>query len=448
MKSATFLPAFLYKQKIIILLTTVVSLVLSNPVLSSIGGQIADEALVVALTPKHLGMIVGTRPDSYSLAAVQQGRLRPIPYQFDEITKSGFVYMEGNSDKAKKENPIEGKVGLFDGNDELLFMLKDAGSRKPNMMNTDGEVIAEIAVDTYDGKKKYVYLMKGSRLESDIYYVRFSAELGRVETDYYALKVNPDNAFMWEEFYYDSFDGVKPGRPLDTITLRMYSRALAFIPLNLNNKHMVAEVVAEKSGPIRSTTQYKVSVNLLKAPIMKFDLQIVHHEQAISYNSRVEIPPIRRRMVSKAAMNASVDGLNLYGAEVYASTGPKKPAIVDGKISDVEKEMLNVEFQTNEPSWVFLDSKYKFSYLNHFIVETDEEIPMGVVYEENKDKELPPEYYKGQMPMLGFMMHRNPMKGFMQITNATHMFNKSVDIDVTEFADLVVRKPKVSVKGL
>jgi hypothetical protein len=418
---------------------------LALPVVVFAGGEAADEALVVSILPKQVPAILGKTPDPYSLFAVKDGKFKPIPYQFDEIRESGFVYMRENSKKVKKKDPITGKEGLFDGEDELLFMLKDAGQRKSNFMKADGKIVAEIAVDNYKGKKRYVYLVEGSVLEAEDHYVRFSSALGRVETDYYALKVDPKNAFMWEEFYYDSFVGENPGRPFDTITLRMSSNALALIPLNMNNKHMIAKVVAEKSGPIRSTTEYKVVLTYLKSPIMNFTLQIVHHEQGISYNSRVFIPAIRRRMVSKAAMNASVDGYNLYGAEVYASSGPRQPGIVDGAISKVEEEMLKSKFQTNVPAWLFLKTSEGFSFMNHFVIDTDEEIPMGVVYEENKEKSMKPEYYKGQMPMIGFMMERTPLKGFMQVTNATHMFSKEIEMEVHDFAELVVREPKIEV---
>lgn len=409
------------------------------------GAEQVDEAMVVSLSPDQLSVIKGKNPDAYSLVAVKDGKLKPIPYQFDEIRESGFVFMKNIPIKDQKDDAIVGKQDFFDGKDELLFMMKDAGVRKSNFMKADGKLITEIAVDDHKGDKRYVYLVEGSVQESEEFYVRFSAKLGRVETDYYALKVDPDNAFMWEEFYYDSFVGAHPGRPLDTVTLRMYSNALGVVPLNMNNKHMVAKVVAEKSGPIRSTTEYKVVLTYLKAPIMNFVLQIEHYEQSFSYNSRVFIPAIRRRMVSKAAMNASVDGYDLEGAEVYASTGPSKPGVVDGQISSIEQEMLKVEFKTNEPSWVFLKTKDGFSYMNTFIVETDEEIPMGIVYEENQETEMPPEYYKGQMPMIGFMMHRNPLKGFMKISNHAYFFSKDIEIPTPDFAELVVRKPNIEV---
>ena len=336
-------------------------------------------------------------------------------------------------------------ITIFDGNDEFIFMFKDAGARLKNMMRVDGDLAAEIELKDFQGKRKYVYLVKDAIRGSDVHYVRFSSELGRVETDYYALQVDPKNAFMWEEFYYDSYVGAKAGRPIDTIKLRMYSKAAGLVPLNLNNKHMVATVVAEKSGPIRSTTEYKVTLKLLGSPVMKFDLQIVHHEQSFSYNSRVMIPAIRRRLVSKASMHVSTDFIDLMGAEIRYSNGPSQAGIVDGETSEIEKEFGDIVFNVNEPHWLFVGTKDGFSMLNSFFVETKEDLPMGVMYEENLDKELSPEYFKGQMPMVGFKMHRTPLGGFMQITNTTKMYSEPIDMDPAEFAKLTTRDLSIKV---
>ena len=429
-------------------LLSVVTLILSSELYAETGGKISDTTRVVTLSPSHLSALKDRNPADFSLATVRNGRLVPIPFQIDELRESGFVYMKEKSKKDKKNDPLVGKELFFDGNDELIFMFKDAGTRLKNMMRVDGELVSEIELDDHQGKKKYVYLIKDAIRESDVHYVRFSAELGRVETDFYALKVDPKNAFMWEEFYYDSFIGAKAGRPIDTIKLRMYSKALAAVPLNLNNKHMVAKVVAEKSGPIRSTTEYKVSLKLLGSAVMKFDLQIVHHEQSFSYNSRVNIPAIRRRLVSKAAMNAATDFIDLLGAEITFSGGPSEPAIVDGETSEVEKQLADIVFKVNELNWMFVGTKDGFSMLNTFYVETKEDLPMGVVYEESKSTDLKPEYFKGQMPLAGFRMHRTPLGGFMQITNKTSMYADPIDMAPAEFAKLTTRDLNIKVNKL
>ena len=438
-----------FSTKLLAALSLALSLlVLATSALASKGGELADKARVVTVSASELKVIENTNFALYSLSAVREGRLVPIPHQFEEYTESGFVYLPNMPEKEKKENPLVGKPDIFDSKDELLFMLKDAGPRKSKDMISDGKLIAEIEVTDYQGNKKYVYLVEGARFQAEDYYVRFSAQLGRVETDYYALKVDPANAFVWQEFQYESYTGRYTKKPIDTLKLRMSSNILAAVPLTMTNKNMIARVVDEKSGPIRSTTEYKVTLTYLKAPIMSFDLQILHHEQDFTYDSKVTVPAVRRRFVSKASMMVSMDGNDLRGAEVRTSKGPKTPAIVDGAISPLEQEMIDAVFLEDEINWYFINTDEGFSALVNFTVEGDEHMPMVVVYEEEPERELKPEHNKGQMPNVGFGLARTPMKGDMRIITYTHMFNQAIDIDATEFADHVIRKPKIVVNTL
>lgn len=420
----------------------------SSPIYATKGGELADKTRVVVLTPEQLSVIKGSRMASYSLAAVSGGRMTPIPYQFDERTQSGYIYMKNLEKKLLEDDPIAGIEGYFDEKDELIFMLKDAGPRKKSGMATDGKLIAEIEVEGYDKQKRYVYLIEGARVESENYYVRFSAELGRVETDYYALQVNPKNAFMWQEFYYDSFDGAHPRKPIDTIKIRMKSFAFAAVPVTVFNKHMVAKAIAEKSGPIRSTTQYKLTLTYMRTPLINMKLQIVHHEHEISYDSQVEIPQIRRRLVAAPEMKLSLDGYDLQGASVRVKGGPKAPGIVDGEISEIEEQMLATPVALGEDFWIWMDSHYNFMVLSHIRITSEEPVPLEIMYEDDKEKEDGSEYYKGQSPNMGITIPKIPLKGAMRVIVDIKMYNEELDIDAEQFANYVESKPAIRVNKI
>lgn len=433
-------------NKSMFLLALIVSLMIfSLPALASKAGETADNSRVITLKPDQLSVIKGARIASFSLAAVSGGRMNPIPYQFDERTKSGYVYMPELENKLKDEDPLLGTEGFYDENDDLLFMLKDAGPRRKNGMATDGKVIAEIEVAGYDGAKGYVYLVEGARLESENYYVRFSSKLGRVETDYYALKVDPKNAFMWQEFYYDSFDGAHPRKPVDTIKIHMKANAIASVPVELTNKNIVAQAIAEKSGPVRSTTQYKMTLTYLKTPLLNMKLQILHYEQEINYDAQIEIPPVRRRLVGKPELKISIDGYDLQGAEVRMKGGPKDPAIVDGQISEVEKEMRATPLEAGVDQWLWLDSHYRFMLVSNFNVTGTADAPLEVLYEDEMDSDDKSEYYKGQLPNAGFLIPKLALEGTMRIDVELKMFNEELDISVEDFVNIVNRKPEIKV---
>ncbi len=438
-----------FKQTMLLSLGLVSGL-FSTHILASKGGELADKTKVVVLKPDQLPNIKGTRISSYSLAAVHGGRMNPIPYQFDERTTQGYIFIKGLDKKYHQEDPILGEEGYFDGNDELLFMLKDAGPRKRDGMATDGKIISEIELSTYNNQKVYVYLIEKARLESENAYVRYSSALGRVETDYYALKVDPNNAFMWQEFYYDSFDGAHPRQPVDTIKLYLNSRPLGGIPLTINNKHTVARALAEKAGPIRVTTEYKLNIVYLKAPLLNIKLQIVYHEHEISYQAQLDIPQVRRRLIARPILRLSLDGYDLHGASVRAQGGPKEAGIVDGQISEIEKQLQETQLKQNEKSWLWMDSHYGFMLLSNFSLQTesDEEIPISIFYNDDAEAMDKPEYHKGHLPNAGFEIRHIPLKGLFKLQIDLLMYNDRLDIQVEDFVDMVNRQPAIKVFNL
>ena len=435
-------------HSIIYLCFCTVSICASSLAIASKGGETSDKARVVALNTEQLSAIKGNKISSYSLAAVKGGRMTAIPYQFDERTQSGYIYMKDLDEKAKKDDPILGNEGFFDEKDELLFMFKDAGVRRKNGMASDGKIVSEIQLETYEKKKVYVYLIEEARVESEDFYVRYSSQLGRVETDYYALKVDPKNAFMWKEFYYDSFDGAHPRKPVDTIKIQMKANAFGGVPVTLTNKNIVAKAIAEKSGPIRATTQYKMTLTYLRTPLLNMKLQIVHHEQEISYDAQTEVPAVRRRLVGKPSLKIGLDGYDLQGATMRVKDGPSEDGIVDGEISDIENQMMGIPVEAGVTNWLWLDSKYGFAMFSNYRIEADSEVAMNILLEDDLDAKDKSEYYKGRLPTLGFGIPFIPLKGSLRIIVDLKMYDQVLDIDVEKFADIVNTVPKTKVFNL
>ena len=117
--------------------------VTAHAVEATSAGEVSDLTRVVSLSPEDLPELSGRNPGAYSLAAVHNNRMVPIPFQIDERRESGFIYMKERSKKEKKKDPLVGKELFFDGDDEFLFMFKDAGDRVKNMMRVDGKLVGD-----------------------------------------------------------------------------------------------------------------------------------------------------------------------------------------------------------------------------------------------------------------------------------------------------------------
>ena len=160
-----------------------------------------DAFKVITIDGEDLPIALSLPLSGLSLAAMVDGEMRPVPFQIDQFNTGGAVYFEGT------DVPMAGDPLAFDASDKLLFLFKDAGERRKSDTLYDGEVIAEILARGQDGYNRFVYLVKNSRLRSEDQYVRYSSEIGLVDTDFYSLRYNTKNHLVWEDFGYTNFKG-------------------------------------------------------------------------------------------------------------------------------------------------------------------------------------------------------------------------------------------------
>ena len=369
------------------------------PPLSSI-----DAFKVIMVDGEDMPMALGESLDDLSLAAIVDNVLEPIPFQFDQYNIGGAIYFDG------WEVPLAGDIKLLDATDKLLFLFKDAGSRRKPTDLYDGQVLAEIMLKDSAGFERFVYLVKGSRLRSEEQYVRYSSELGLVETDFYQLRYNKKNHLKWDDFQATNFVGE---RPLDSMKLRLNAGLVTSIaPTELNNDDLVALPTGERIGPIRTTTQLDFTMWLLKLPILKLSLQIHHYPKFVMYDVRGVIPEMRRLLLNDPSITMSLDANRLIGSTIRMANGPKEPAIVDGHISEIEEEMRKVHF-TPQDNWFWVSTKRNLDIVAFLDYLGDFDEPLSPFLEDDLVKEDPPEIFPGQLPNVGYKINSFPMRGFL-----------------------------------
>lgn len=399
-----------------------------------------DDGRIVNVRALELGKVMGAKIESLSLMVMKNGKLVPIPSQIDEMTEEGYVYFKEGDYKNS------GQDGIFDQQDVLMFMLKDAGDKKGNLEVKDGKLLAELEATFMTGRKVYVYLIQNSLITSEQVYVRYSVDSGRVETDFYALQVKPDNAFVWEDIYVESFEGKNKHHPFDTMKLR-FGSSVAFVGprLNFSNNNIVAKPVADKTGAIRSVTQYKLQVKLAGVPFLSFDLQTFMNEQSLRYIALMKIPRIRRTLVSRPAVYISLDGRDLDGAKTIFGADLNQPAIADGKISKAEEALMEKEMTENE-NWNLLSTGNNLDFLAILNFSEFGKYPVSPFIQDGLDVDNEPEFYKGQSPNVGFQLKGMAMKGVQVIDVTLHLFNDEVKSDLAKFAKQVKAETPVAVK--
>lgn len=362
-----------------------------------------DEYKPILIEGENLPSALGRRNETLSLQAVIDGQMEPVPYQIDEYNTGGAVYFK------ELEVPIEGKEGVLDANDKLIFLLKDAGPRREAYQVVDGKQLSEIELTDAAGTKRYVYLVAGSRLRSEEQYVRYSTDIGQVETDFYTLVYNKENQLNWDEFSYATFQGE---RPLDTMKLRLIAGLFTDIStVTLNNKNFVATPLGEHVGPVRTTSQMKITLWMFSLPLMEISYQVHHYPKSMLYDVRVIMPEVRRKILMNPMLSMSLDANNLTGSSVRSALGPKEPTLVDGKISPVEEQLMKAPV-TPENNWIWVSTKRNLDVLAYFNYLGDTREPLSMVYDDDLNKVDPPERFKGLVPNAGYRIDSFPMSGF------------------------------------
>ena len=392
-----------------------VSLVCSTTVIANLRPLTEIAAFqTIMLEGADISVALGEPIDKLSLAAVIDGEMEPIPFQIDEYNTGGAVYFENWS------VPVAGTRHIFDESDKLLFLQKDAGSRLGPDHLYDGKFVAEIALNN-DGVTRYVYLMNGSRLRSDEQYVRYSADEGLVETDFYSLTYNPDNHVVWDDFTLVNYSGEE--NPLDALKLRLDAGLItSFSKTTLNNDQIVALPAGEVVGPKRTTTQMDLTLWLFKMPMLQVSLQVHHYPKSIIYDVRIVIPTVRRKLLVDPTLSMSLDANNLLGTTVRTAMGPKQPGIVDGELGEIELEMIEAG-ATAVKNWIWASTHRNLDIVAFFDFLGDTEEPISTHYVDDKHLEDLPERFVGQLPNMGYRIENLPDSGFFGFITSLYISN-------------------------
>lgn len=190
--------------------------------------------------------------ENFRLYAYDSAQLSVIPFQIDERDPEGEFVLAGG-----KMAGADADSGLFDYNDEVVFLAKDVGGRAPrSAWEWMGTRRAELVVsDPRDPSQKgWVYLVYHAGTLpplSSVDYVRYTPGEEIVQSDYYSLKYKKGAPFYMNIVYpkavggngEDFFDRVKV-----RLTVTAFFR---LIEIQKTEEDFRSEVVGWKDGPVR-----------------------------------------------------------------------------------------------------------------------------------------------------------------------------------------------------
>ncbi len=397
-----------------------------------------DAFKAIMIDGMELPNAVGKPIKEFSLAAVIDGEMEPIPFQIDEYNEGGAVYFEDWG------VPIAGSKDILDNEDKLLFIYKDAGPRLQPHHRYDGDVVQEITLSSSSGHLRYVYLMQNSRLISDEQYVRYSSDEAIVETDFYSITYDKENQLNWNDFSIVNYDGEE--NPFDSLKIRLETGIISsLIKTEINNESLIAIPKGERIGPIRTTTQMELTFWLLKLPILRVSLQLHHFPNSLLYDVRAILPAARRKMLSDPKIYLSLEGNKLYGTETRTAAGPKTPAITNGSIDAIEKQHI-AEGISITKNWIWATTLRNLDFLAFFNFNSDRKQEISLHYNDDLTAVDLPERFVGQLPNVGYKIHTLPDSGFFGFTVGIHLSNE-FEGEPEVFTEQIRRLPDISISS-
>jgi len=346
---------------------------------------------------KSLPMLLGKSIVNYSVMAVINGALSPIPFQFDDINTKGFPYVPNG------QIPVKGIENIFEKDDELVFMLKDTGEKasKKQLKSVEGSVVAMLDVSD-DSVTRFVYILEDNPLRSDKYYAHYYEKIGLIQTDYYLLKTRKKNILDWYDLIYYSYS--KDKSILDTMKIRIRARFGPFKAV-LHNKIIPSKVVAVKNGPVRSLVSINLSLSLLGINFANAGALAIFSANGITIPVFAHIPSITQNL-SELTVDLSLDFNDIKDLKVMSALGPQEPIIV-GDYENTDPDMLQVSLKHN---WVTASSDSGMDIISFFTYSDYFKPKLGLLYKDiNKgDGTDGPERYRGSEPQIGYILKDIP----------------------------------------
>lgn len=393
----------------------------------------------VMIDGEDLAMALGLPLQQLSLAAMIDDAFEPVPFQIDHYNADGAPYFSG------WDVPMAGKAGVLNASDKLLFVFKDAGPRLPPRTPTDGVVLAEISLQDSQGNTRYVYLLRNARLRSEEQYVRYSAEMGLVETDFYSLRYREGNHLLWDDIQFPGFVGESP---LDSMKLNVVGGAGGpLVRMTFDNDDMVARPEGAIIGPIRTTTQAEFEVYLVGVPLITLSLQIHHYPRAVIYDVRGEMPRLLRSVVYDPKVSMVLDFNNLLGAEIMTAADPTATIVVDGQVSDDEAGMLQNPLDPQQDrTWIRIISKRNLDTLSFLDYVGGFDEPLSLVLLDDAQANAAGERFPGHLPSLGYRVEQLPQSGPMGMVVSIY-FSESFAGDAAQLAQAIRTQPEIRVRS-
>lgn len=407
----------------------------------SLATAVPASAQILQLPAAQLGNLIGEPTAVYSFFSLHGDSFDPVPHQWMEFSSEGFPYFPSD-----KSTTTTGSRDRIDASDRLLLRKQDGGQKLAQ--RTVEQVVGELKVATPDGER-YFYVVRNAYRQATQKYVKFDQQKMIIKSTDYALYLDDGNMLVWNDFFYRGYKGGSGQRQtiLDTLKIRLSAgvfRENSRITLTNDNLEPTIEEIIE--GPLAWQIYATTTLNVAKIPVMKIRNYFLLMPQQNDIYARFTLPLIAKTVLQDPHISISLDGNQLYDGKLVTSWTGNKVAITDGKMSDVEQEMVGTPMSGK--NWIWFGTGRGFDILAQMDFREGFEAPARLLYQDDAALNNTPERFPGQLPNVGFTIEQIPIGKEFNFLTRLFFSDNSDGMSPGKYAETTLAEPAVTYRAL
>lgn len=395
-------PSTVIRHITIAVFLVLATLLASRPALAA--GPILNDAsrssLPAVIRGGELSPFIGKSNESLRIYANWGSGLQPIPFQIDEKNPKGLFVLDGIPANPPDEDP-----GKLDNNDELVFMLEDAGLKTHQGLWPKGyDTAREVELtDAIDGRKGYIYLFSFASPppKSQIVHIRYDSGKDEVESAYIRFGFLKSHPFIFNNARISEYEGGKLGSGkavnlLDRLKVRLTARAVGeLVTLRFTEEDFKGQLIGVRVGPVRVIRYLTASVKVGPMPEIPIEIEYRITPRTLQVPVSFTAPGAITTFLTDMDMIIGVDFRDMRGS-TFSTLAMSRGTLVDGKLSPAERAI-----PLGDEEWVMLGG-HNLNIFGVIDLEKDLALRKEVHFLDDPDTTLPPEAVPGQLPEIGF----------------------------------------------
>ncbi|PCJ15820.1 MAG: hypothetical protein COB04_12625 [Gammaproteobacteria bacterium] len=369
----------------------------------------------IKIPGREIPAVLHRKIQQLSVMAVWDGKMKPIPFQFDEYdSKSRYIYIpEINT------NAIDGVYGEVDPNDELIFMLRDASEQRYDQGVTapqNGNLLKEFTFTDRQGRNRYAYLIEHNSQRSDVDYIRYTQteDNANIDTTFFNLDFNPENFLEFRDLS-NNYGSDAHHKILDEIYFEASANIFSkYFKVGFNSVDNVRiKILGVRDGPVRATVYSKIYLVVAGISLFGMNSEVSFYEQGLIFPNRTEVGKgtVLANLIKNPQIlfycDLNVEGGNLTTQAFVDQHQEQVIVHIDGEMDSKEKQTMEVELPGN---WVWVQHGEGWEVMSTFKLSDTafDGMTSSIFYVDDKDIVSQHERIPGALPHIGLQLKGLP----------------------------------------